>query len=83
MPTRHPAKHPIYRVLRHRRLTYHWLSQEIGYSATYICNVLVGRFPAPPEFRWKCAVVLNLPEDVLFLPEEDPFRPEGDLVPTA
>lgn len=56
----------IWAVMRHQRRDYIWLAGRTGYSHSHIKGIATGKYPPSAEFRAKCAIALDIPEDLLF-----------------
>lgn len=63
-------RHPVEEVLRQRERSIRWLAAKVGYSDSLVWRVLRGQRRASPELRRRIAAVLDLPESVLFPPED-------------
>lgn len=63
--------HPLALALASRERSAAWLARWCRVSPAYVSRVVSGERRPAPQFRWRAALVLNLPEEELF-PEESP-----------
>lgn len=69
-------EHPIWAVLKQRRLTEAWLADKTGFRPHSVYAVRTGRRPATERFRRACALALRMRVEQLFLESE-----ENDPIP--
>lgn len=58
--------HPLSEVLRSQDRSGAWLARQTGKSPAYVTKVLHGERRPSPDFRSRAAVVLGVPESLLF-----------------
>lgn len=56
----------LWAVMEEQGRAYDWLARNIDYSLSHVRNIRYGRAKAGPEFRRRCAKLLQIPEGVLF-----------------
>ncbi len=66
--------HPAQEVLRRNGISQAGLAAALGYHASYVCEVLTSRCPAPVPFRRAVAEYLGMPESALFHDEVESWK---------
>jgi transcriptional regulator with XRE-family HTH domain len=63
-------KHPIWRILKEQGRSQKWLAKRIGRSHSHVRHCSIGQRNPGQEFRQRCADVLGIPVDMLFVGRE-------------
>ncbi len=56
----------VWEVLEHQGRRIRWLARATGFSEDLLLSIKAGRRRASPRFRERCALVLGVPESLLF-----------------
>ena len=65
-------EHPIWRILAGQGRSKAWLARVTGYHPVYVRRLASRSGLLPTQFRWRCVLALNLPEDLLFAGDSPP-----------
>lgn len=65
-----PKRTTLFDILDERGISQRWLAQQIGLHETVLSQIRKGKRRMPLRYRHLVAKVLQLPESILFLPED-------------